>query len=343
MPFGFRREMAGVRYAQLNLVRERKLLQEQELELSHQLADAVRDLSQNYMLSQTNYNRWLAARREVEAVNASYKAGTTTLDQVLDAQRRQAEAENEYYRTLVDYTLSITMVHFRKGSLLEYDGVYLAEGPWPAKAYFDARRRARHRDASHFIDYGFTQPRIISQGPYEQGAGQMASDGEMPAEAPMPVGQPGPIGPGQIDPLQPVPMDQAPTTGGNPQLKGEDSVSARKPRAGRIVPTAKVGQNKGSAGRGYDLATMNLGELNAPIAPLPAATARNAEQVQATSYQQAGEAPATEGATKPSAVWKSTTRSGKTNEPVANPSPAPSNPSASGWKNVQHGSSRSEL
>ncbi len=51
MPFGFRREMAGVRFAQLNLVRERRILQEQELELSHQLADAFRDLSQNYMLS----------------------------------------------------------------------------------------------------------------------------------------------------------------------------------------------------------------------------------------------------------------------------------------------------
>jgi outer membrane protein TolC len=138
MPFGFRREMAGVRFAQLNLMRERKILQEQELELSHQLADAFRDLSQNYMLSQKSYNRWLAARREVEAVQAAYEVGTTTLDQVLDAQRRQAEAENEYYRNLVQYNLSITLVHFRKGSLLEYDGIYLAEGPWPAKAYFDA-------------------------------------------------------------------------------------------------------------------------------------------------------------------------------------------------------------
>ncbi len=38
-------------------------------------------------------------------------------------------------------------VHYRKGSLLDYDGVYLAEGQWPAKAYFDAMRQARKRDA----------------------------------------------------------------------------------------------------------------------------------------------------------------------------------------------------
>ena len=62
-------------------------------------------------------------------------------------------------------------VHYRKGSLLEYNGVYLAEGPWPGKAYFDARRRARARDASTYIDYGFTQPKVISRGPYEQQAG----------------------------------------------------------------------------------------------------------------------------------------------------------------------------
>mgnify|MGYP006961823076 CR=1 FL=1 len=37
-------------------------------------------------------------------------------------------------------------VHFRKGSLLEYNGVYLAEGPWPAKAYFDALLHQRADD-----------------------------------------------------------------------------------------------------------------------------------------------------------------------------------------------------
>ena len=59
-------------------------------------------------------------------------------------------------------------VHYRKGSLLEYDGVYLAEGPWPAKAQWDAHRLARQRDASHYLDYGFTRPDVISRGAYLQ-------------------------------------------------------------------------------------------------------------------------------------------------------------------------------
>lgn len=340
MPIGFRREMAGVRYAQLSVTRERKVLQEQELELSHQLADAFRDLSQHYTLSQTNYNRWLAADNEVKAVDAAYKAGTTTLDQVLDAQRRKAEAENEYYRTLVDYNLSISMLHFRKGSLLEYDGVFLAEGPWPAKAYYDARRRARHRDASHFINYGFTQPRIVSQGPYNQGVGGMAPEGEVPAEAPLPVEQPRALGPETIGTPSPVPMDQLPASSVLQGPKGETSSATPRPGPGgqsvRVVPTVKLGQNGDSAGKGYDLAATNLRAIAAKAPPAPSGTtAGTASQVSAASYQQAAQAPAP-AATGTSGMWRSTLRSTKTNEPVANPPPAASDSTTSGWKNAQY-------
>ena len=145
---GFRREMAGVRNAQLELVKEQAKLQEGELELSHQLAYAIRDLEANHVLSQTDFNRRIAALRQVDAVAAAYDTGTITLDVLLSAQQQLAQAESDYYRALVDYNKSIAQVHFRKGSLLEYNGVYLAEGPWPGKAYFDARRRSRARAAS---------------------------------------------------------------------------------------------------------------------------------------------------------------------------------------------------
>src|SRR6202012_1266104 len=92
------------------------------------------------------------------------------LDLLLDAQRQRADAEVAYFRTLTDYQRGIAQVHYRKGSILEYDGVYLAEGPWPAKAQFDAHRLARQRDASHYRDYGFTRPDVISRGAYLQNA-----------------------------------------------------------------------------------------------------------------------------------------------------------------------------
>jgi hypothetical protein len=137
-----------------------------------------------------------------------------TLDLLLDAQRRRAEAESAYYRSVIDYNKAIMNVHYRKGSLLDYNGVYLAEGPWPGKAYFDALREARKRDASMYLDYGFTRPNVMSRGPYQQLTGEECETGvpydgmEMqsspeeaigpeevmptPADAPLPPQEPAP-------------------------------------------------------------------------------------------------------------------------------------------------------
>ena len=215
MPLGMRKEHAGVRNAQLELARERTVLQEEELEVSHQLAQAIRDLDRGFKVTRTNYSRRIAAEREVACVEAAEEFGTASWDLVLQSQRRRAEADIEYYRTLVDYNLSIMEVHERKGSLLEYNGVFLAEGPWPGKAYFDAHRRARSRDAAVYLDYGFTRPKVISRGEYNQNAGEdygtlhpnngMNADGT-PTLAPMetiptPVPEPSvPVDP-QIQPL----------------------------------------------------------------------------------------------------------------------------------------------
>jgi outer membrane protein TolC len=204
VPLGFRKQLSGVRNAELALSRERAKLRETELEVSHQVAYAIRDLEGDLVLTQTNFNRRVAAQRNVEAVNAAYETGTVAIDVLLQAQRQLATAESDYYRSLVNYVKSISQVHYRKGSLLEYNGVCLAEGPWPGKAYFDARRRARARDAATYMDYGFTLPKAVSRGPYIQHSGdpagaeeaQAASTDKNPAkpeEVPLPpAGQPVP-------------------------------------------------------------------------------------------------------------------------------------------------------
>jgi outer membrane protein TolC len=176
MPLGFRRELSTVRHHQLQLARERARLQDQELSVAHALGDAVRSVDTNFALAQTNFNRRVAAERQVEAVQAAYDAGTVTLDELLRAQGRRAEAESSYYRALVDYNRSISQLHFRKGSLLEYNGVFLAEGPWPGKAYFDAHRRARQRDASLYLDYGLSRPAVFSRGPISQNFESLGAD-----------------------------------------------------------------------------------------------------------------------------------------------------------------------
>ena len=88
------------------------------MNVSHRLADAMRQLELNYELTQTNFNRTLAADRQMEAVQAAFEVETVTIDQLLEAQRRRADAQTSYFRTLLDYQRAIIAVHYRKGSLL---------------------------------------------------------------------------------------------------------------------------------------------------------------------------------------------------------------------------------
>ena len=209
MPIGFRRANASVRHHQLLVAREKALLQDLELEISHQLGDAVRDLSLNHRLSKTNFNRRVASQEEVQSYQALFDAGSSdpvtdqpvTADVVLDAQRRRFDAEVAYYRSLVDYNVAILRVHERKGSLLDYNGVALNEGPWPQKAYFDAMRRARKRDASTYLNYGFTRPNVISRGPVQRGTAGQPVGGEVIYEG-TPVPQGGEIVPTPAYPVE---------------------------------------------------------------------------------------------------------------------------------------------
>lgn len=224
VPIGFRRELSAVRNAQLTLARDRAVLQDLELAISHDLSEAIRQLDLSFKLAETNFNRRKAAADEVRAVEVSFDAGVATLDLVLDAQRRLAEAESDFFRAVVDYNLAIKNIELRKGSLLEYDGVFLSEGPWPGKAYFDARLRARERDAGIFLNYGYTRPRVLSKGPYAQISGhpgQMPVDGQIeyeeipadqPQQVPTPAGAPGePI-------MYRGEVPQAQQAGGDPNL-----------------------------------------------------------------------------------------------------------------------------
>lgn len=215
LPIGFRQAMAAVRHAELNLARERAVLQEQELQVSHDLTSAIRELHRAYQVTQTNYNRRLAAEKEVLSIETAYglRAGNesrqVSANDVLEAHRRLADAETEYYRSLVEYNLAIKAVHFEKGSLLEYNSVALAEGPWPCKAYNDALKRARRRAVATRLNYGYTLPGVVSRGRYRQNGGEAEPVyiEEVPHTAPPEEIQPLPA-PGNND-EQPLPMPVA--------------------------------------------------------------------------------------------------------------------------------------
>ncbi len=140
VPTSFRQATANMRNGQLNLARERAILAEQELEISHGLSAAITEMDRAFHTMQTNYNLFLAARKQVDAVERAYSVGRVTFDVLAEAQRQRADAESAYHRSMVEYTKAIKDVHFAKGTLPIYHGVMLAEGPWPLKAYRDAER-----------------------------------------------------------------------------------------------------------------------------------------------------------------------------------------------------------
>jgi outer membrane protein TolC len=246
---GARQEMAGVRNAQLQLVREKARLEDMELNTSHLLTVAMRNLDSNYQLAESHFNRWAASQAEVKSADALYRGGKATLDLVLEAQRRRAQAQVDYYRALIDHTKSIADVHFRKGSLLEYCNVQLAEGPWPQKAYWDAWGHARRRAASRQLDYGWTRPRVISRGALPQQATEIeAEEIALPEADPIEAGEPGPLPgvPAVEDPpaekqkeesiLQSQPISAAPIGTGvvSPAVKQVDY----QPETGKPVATS---------------------------------------------------------------------------------------------------------
>ena len=108
MPFGFRQEMAQVRNQQLQLRRAEERLNDEELEIMHQLSAAIRRMRDRYQLAQTQFNALKAARDQVQAAETGYRiAQNVPLDVVLDAQSRQSQSEIDYFRALTEYNLAI--------------------------------------------------------------------------------------------------------------------------------------------------------------------------------------------------------------------------------------------
>jgi outer membrane protein TolC len=184
MPIGFRQAHAGVRNAELLLARERAILRDQQREVVHEAADAIGELDRAYAVLQTNYNRVVASRDQLAAVQAAYDEDKAPLDLLLEAQRRRSEAETEYALNRSRYAVATKNVHFVKGTLLEYDGVYLAEGAWPGEAYHDAAEREANRGRPKPLNYASSRAPVVSRGEYPQLQGESAV---LPTAA---VGQP---------------------------------------------------------------------------------------------------------------------------------------------------------
>lgn len=187
MPIGLRSAKAQVRNIELRLAKARDVLSAQELEVVHEVGNAFQELAEKYMTAQTYFNRREAAKDRAELFEKKYRVGTQTLDLLLRAQSSLAEAEVAYFRSLIEYSQAIANLHYRQGTLLPFNNVYMAEGEWDPDAYYDAYRRAKSRtyafDASNRKR---TAPEEFVQTSFESEAGGDYFDAEpLPASTPM--------------------------------------------------------------------------------------------------------------------------------------------------------------
>ncbi len=183
MPIGLRSAHAQVRNVELRLAKARDVLATQEMEISHELANAFQNLATQYVTAESHFNRRRAAQRRVQFFQAEVRAGTQTLDLLLRAQASLADAEVAYFRALVAYNQAITDVHFRKGTLFAHNSVYLEESEWAEPAYRDAIRRAWARSHAFDAEHLRTEPEeFVTQGFYYEGDAVNIPD-EVPQEA----------------------------------------------------------------------------------------------------------------------------------------------------------------
>ncbi|MEZ6051553.1 MAG: TolC family protein [Planctomycetaceae bacterium] len=158
MPIGFRQAHAQVRNIELRLAKAQEVLYVQEMEVGHEMAAAFQELTRSYAAAQSQFSRRDAAIDNVRTVQLQQEGEIITIDEVLRAQERRAQAEAAFFSTIVEYNKALTNLQFRKGTLLAEANVHLLEDDWDPDAYVDAYRRAQCRTGAIEASHKHTEP-----------------------------------------------------------------------------------------------------------------------------------------------------------------------------------------
>lgn len=155
----------AIRNAELNLVRERALLKEQQRQIILDLNAAYTQVDSSLQAIRASFNSRVAAQEEFEAKLKRVVEGQDQVFFLLDVEQRAAASESAVHRSISDYNLALLNYAYATGSLLSRFNVSLAEGPWSDAAEQNATCKA----------YRFTQDGKacqdtcpVSAGPYNQ-------------------------------------------------------------------------------------------------------------------------------------------------------------------------------
>jgi outer membrane protein TolC len=120
MPLGFRRGHLAVQHAELQIARDMAVLREQERQVLHDLSNAKTEMERAFEQREINFNRWRAAAAAVADLDARKGEEGASFEALLDAQRRQLEAQTAYHLSAVEYEIAEKNVRLEKGSLLNH-------------------------------------------------------------------------------------------------------------------------------------------------------------------------------------------------------------------------------
>jgi hypothetical protein len=196
MPLGMRGPLANTRTAQYQLLRQRAFLQQVVHQTTHSLARFFLEIDANYKQFKTASRLRAAAAERLNAQRAFYEEGRITIDRFLDAvsQYATAVATEAQYKTT--YNISIVALEEAKGTLLAYDNVAVAEGPWPSKAYVQARDIQNAHHQHHIPPDGPQLPRRpvgpLNPDPVEPYPPPGVEERQIPEALPGPAGPRGP-------------------------------------------------------------------------------------------------------------------------------------------------------
>ena len=164
MPLGFRAARSTIRNLELRVAKAHAVLAGQELEISHELANAYQQADRWLASIKLHEARQEAASERAAAVAADYRAGRTSIDLLVRAEAAVTEATVAYQRSLAEYRKVLTELDFRAGRLLDKYNITLADGVWDVKAYSASlaknlqRVRARPPRRSSFRQWKHPRP-----------------------------------------------------------------------------------------------------------------------------------------------------------------------------------------
>lgn len=155
VPIGYRQASAGVRNSQLQLQRERAILDEQEKQVIHDLGTAIRQTEQYHSAVENAYNRLLAAQDTVKARQAAFEADAVSVELLLEAQRRLVESQTAFHRAEVSLQRANESVNRESGQLLASHSIGLDQMPSLNNAQVSVANRKAIVNAERQLDYRY--------------------------------------------------------------------------------------------------------------------------------------------------------------------------------------------